>query len=133
MFTIKVTNKKTGQIQESDFPTMDECNAWVKKCSDSDSWGKAGEYDVIIIPSVIVIPSVSPRQIRMALLAGGVTEAMVDSVINGFPSPSKEEAMIAWKYSGSYERSIPIIASIGTALGLSSDQLDTLWLSAGTL
>jgi hypothetical protein len=91
------------------------------------------EYTWEIVEFKPAIAPVSPRQIRLALLSIGVTEEMIDGAIAQMPSPDKEAAMIAWKYSGYYERSIPIIESMGVALGLTSEQLDALWLGAATL
>ena len=79
------------------------------------------------------VADISPRQIRLALLSLGTTEAMVDAAIAGLESPVKEQAMIAWKYSTTFVRRVPIIEAIGTLLGLSSDQLDQIWALAGGL
>jgi len=72
-------------------------------------------------------PPISPRQIRLALLSVGITEVMVDSAIATLPSPDKEAAMIAWKYSTQFERFIPAVEQIGLMLNFDGVGLNTLW------
>ena len=79
------------------------------------------------------ISPISPRQIRLALLASGITEASIDGVIAALESPLKEQAMIAWKHSISFQRHVPIIAAIGKLLGLNAEQLDVLWIAGKVL
>ncbi len=93
----------------------------------------AAEYEIEITDYIEPIADISPRQIRLALLASGITELAVDSVIDGLSSPSKEQAMIAWKFSTTFQRNVPIIESLGAVLGLSPEQLDDLWKLGITL
>ena len=81
----------------------------------------------------IDIADVTPRQIRLALLSKGVTEIMIDNVINSLSSPTKEAAMIAWKYSTAFQRNNPLIPAIAALLNFNSTQLDDLWILASTL
>lgn len=82
------------------------------------------------VAPIAAIPPVSPRQIRLALLSLGLAESVVDTAINNLESPIKEQAMIAWKYSTTFQRNVPIIETIGTLLNLTSEQLDQLWIAA---
>ena len=91
---------------------------------------KVAEYAVA---HTIKIPDVTPRQVRMALLAVGVTEAMIDGVINTLPSPTKEAAMIAWKYSTAFQRNNALIPIVAQMLNYTSADLDNLWITASTL
>jgi hypothetical protein len=91
------------------------------------------EYTIEQSEYIAPIASISPRQIRLALLALGITETMVDAAIATMPSPQKEEATIAWKYSTSFEREVPAVALIGTMLGYDSIGLDQLWIAAVAL
>jgi len=79
------------------------------------------------------IPDVTPRQIRLALLGVGITEAMIDNIINSLSSPTKEAAMIAWKYSTAFQRNNALVPIVAQMLQYNSQQLDQLWLTAGTL
>lgn len=127
MFTLKIT-KADGSIEQSDFPTEQECLDWRNHL---DAIGYVYESSEVITVTTI-LADISPRQIRLALLSLGLTESLVDTAINNFDSPAKEQAMIAWKYSTSFQRTVPTVEAIGSVLGLSSEQLDSLWvLGAG--
>lgn len=75
---------------------------------------------------------VTMRQARLALLSVGILSE-VNSAINSMPSPQKEEAQIEWEYSNSLLRTNPLVLALGPALGMSSDQLDQLFVLASTL
>lgn len=122
MFTLKIT-KADGSIEQSDFPTEQECLDWRNHL---DAIGYVYESSEVITVTTI-LADISPRQIRLALLSLGLTESLVDTAINNFDSPVKEQAMIAWKYSTSFQRTVPTVAAIGALLNLSSEQLDALW------
>lgn len=81
----------------------------------------------------VKIADVTPRQIRMALLEVGITETMIDNIINSLSSPTKEAAMIAWKYSTAFQRNNALIPIVAQMLNYNSTQLDNLWIHAGTL
>jgi hypothetical protein len=119
--------------EESDFQTLLEAQAHFDSLELSGYFGSIGEYTYSIIEVIPVKEDVSPRQLRLALLSAGITEAMIDGAIALLESPTKEQAQIAWKYSLSYKRSESAVAVIGTLAGLTSDQLDGLWDLARTL
>lgn len=73
----------------------------------------------------------SARQLRLGLLANGFTTAQVAAVIDGMPDGAdKEKAKIEWEYATQFNRTHPLIASVGVALGLSAEQIDTMWNEA---
>lgn len=69
----------------------------------------------------------TPRQIRLGLLAGGITEAMVDAAL------TDPHAIIEWKYASQYKRDHPLVAGLGAAFGLSEAQIDGMWQAAQQL
>lgn len=79
------------------------------------------------------IPSVTPRQIRQALVLSGVSLDLIESALNSLPEPTRSLAKAEWEYSNEFERSRPLVANVGLMLGWTSDQLDNLWLFAGSL
>lgn len=79
------------------------------------------------------IPDVTPRQIRQALILSGITLQQIDDALATLPEPTKSLAMVEWEHSISFQRSRPLVASVGQMLGWTSEQLDNLWLYAGTL
>lgn len=86
-----------------------------------------------IVPVIAPLADLSPRQIALALLSIGITEAQVIAAINQLPSPLKEQGIIAWNRSNYFVRTEPAVAMIGTLAGLTSDQLDDIWKVGVTL
>ncbi len=73
-------------------------------------------------------PELTRRQIRLALLALGVTATMVDAVISQIPDAGQREAaMIYWQDTDKYSRKHPLVVQIAAALSISESQLDTSW------
>ena len=81
----------------------------------------------------VVIPDVSPRQIRTALILSGVSLTDIDTALNSLSEPMKSIAKIEWEYSVSFQRDRDLVNSVGQMLGWTSDQLDALWHLAGSL
>jgi hypothetical protein len=79
------------------------------------------------------IASVSPRQIRLALVSSGIPLDTIESFINSLEEPTKTMARIAWEYSTAFERYNELVEQLGAAMGLTSTQLDDLWRMAGSL
>jgi hypothetical protein len=81
----------------------------------------------------VVIEDVTPRQIRQALILSGVSMASIDAALATLPEPNKSLAQAEWEYSNMFERSRPLVTSVGQMLGWTSAQLDALWIFAKTL
>ena len=82
---------------------------------------------------LLVPQSVTPRQIRLALLRIGLTEAMIDGAIATLPSPNKEVASITWKVSTEFHRDNPMVPLLAQMLNKSPAELDQLWILASSL
>lgn len=80
-----------------------------------------------------VIRDVTARQIRQALIAYGVSMTSIETALDSLPEPQKSLAHIEWEYSNMFQRNRPLTLQVAMMLGWTSDQLDTLWLYAGTL
>lgn len=76
--------------------------------------------------------AVTMRQARLALLGAGML-AQIDTAINALPSPQKEAAKIEWEYSQEVQRHNGFVSVLAPALGLTSAQLDALFLQASQL
>lgn len=84
-------------------------------------------------PPVIIIPQeITMRQARLALLDIGLL-ANVQTAINTLPEPDKTKAQIEWEYSNALQRDNLFVTTLGTALGLSSDDIDNLFITASRL
>lgn len=90
-----------------------------------------GEW-VAPLPIVYIPQEVTMRQARLALLENGLL-ANVQPAINSLPEPDKTKAEIEWDYSNALQRGNPFVATLGAALGLTSEDLDNLFIQASTL
>jgi hypothetical protein len=76
-------------------------------------------------------PPLTPVQVRIALRQAGITSAMVDAVIAAISDPVERDiAATYWEYATQIHRDHPLIASFATGLGLTSEQVDTMWQAA---
>lgn len=77
--------------------------------------------------------TVTRRQARQALLLQGKL-SLVQPAIDAIPDATQRAlAQIEWDDSQDFERHRPLLISIGTAIGLSPDDLDTMFILAATL
>lgn len=95
-----------------------------------DSIVLAHDPEVVVAP---LIPDVTPRQIRQALFIRGITEQMIDEALMTLSEPDKTLATIEWKHSTSFQRNHPLVSTVGIILGWTEEQLNDLWILAGTL
>jgi len=80
---------------------------------------------------VKVPDAVTPRQLRLALIDAGITLQQVETAINSIEGDVvKEKALVEWEYAIKFERANQLTVSIGTAVGLTSNQIDQLFISA---
>ena len=98
----------------------------------ASGWSYAGGD--VVAPSVTVpVPAeVTMRQARLALLAAGLLDD-VEAAIAGMDEPAKTAAQIEWEYSNALERDNTLVAILGPALGLSTNQVDDLFRAAAQL
>lgn len=76
-------------------------------------------------------PVLSAVQVRLALLSAGITFAHVDAVIDSLPAGvERDTARTYWEYSVELHREHPLIAQFAAALGLTDEQVDTMWRGA---
>jgi len=83
---------------------------------------EAFDFEMPAVPQ-----SVTPYQARRALNAAGLREA-AEGAIAAAPRDVRD----AWEYALVIERSSPFIGEIGNALALSEQQIDALFVSAGS-
>lgn len=75
---------------------------------------------------------ITARQLRLWLAGAGIL-GEVEGLIAGLPEPQRTMAGIEWEFSISYERNHPLVIQLGTALGMTSQDLDTAWVNASKL
>lgn len=76
--------------------------------------------------------SITMRQARLALLGAGML-AGVGAAIDSLPEPLKSAAQIEWEYSNEVQRHNGFVEQLAPALGLTTAQLDALFIAAAKL
>lgn len=85
------------------------------------------------VEEVVPLPSsVSMRQARLALLAAGLLDA-VESTIAAMTGEAGQAARIEWEYATTVERNSEWVANLASALGITNEQLDALFMNASEL
>ena len=73
------------------------------------------------------------RQARHALLNAGLLDA-VDATISAIPDETeRRQAQIDWEYATEVRKDWPWVQTLSTALGLTEEQLDQLFIQASGL
>ena len=71
------------------------------------------------------------RQLRLGLVDGGIMPSQVADTIAALPAgPDKEKAKIEWEYATSFNRTHPLLLTVGAAFGLTDTQIDAMWEAA---
>ena len=79
------------------------------------------------------IKSVTPRQMRIALVSSGISIETIEGMIDALEEPDKSVTKITWEYSTSFEIDNPVLNGMAPLLGLTSTDVDNLFLLASTL
>lgn len=81
-----------------------------------------------VAPPPVVPQSVTPRQVRLVLLAQGLLTS-VEAMI----AQQDEATRIAWQYASEFRRDDPLLLSLAASLNLTEQQLDDFFIAANTL
>ena len=74
------------------------------------------------------------RQLRLGLLNANISPSQVTATIAGMPAgPDKEKAQIEWEYATTFNRTHPLIATVGAALNLTDVEIDAMWTTSASL
>lgn len=72
--------------------------------------------------------SVTMRQARLALHRSGLFETIVAAV-----NAAGEEVKIEWEYASEVQRNSSLVSTLSSAIGIPDEQLDNLFVLAGSL
>lgn len=86
-----------------------------------------------VAPTTLVPQIVTPRQIRLGLIAIGKPLQSVTDAIAMLPSPYREMAEVEWEYATEIERSNELVNMVAAADGMSSEEVNALFELAATL
>lgn len=77
------------------------------------------------------MPPISKRQLRLTLVRNGISLDSVAQAIAGIEGEQdRVETQIEWEDATEFERLHPRILMIADALGLTAEQIDTMWQEA---
>jgi hypothetical protein len=94
---------------------------------------RMGDYVIADGQALLPAPTVvSLRQARLALFNAGLLDA-IDTAIAGLTGEAAIIAQIEWDTSTEIRREHALVQQIATALELSSEQLDALFVAASAL
>jgi hypothetical protein len=79
----------------------------------------------VIETQLFVPPSVTPRQMRLALLAYGLLDT-----VEAFVAQQTRDVQISWDAATMYYRADPMVVGMGHLLGLTPEDLDNLFIMA---
>jgi hypothetical protein len=103
----------------------------------SESWSIV---DGVAVQSVeteaipVIIPDLTPRQIRLVMLSLGLTDDDIETLINNIEDvQQRAAALIEWRYASAYKRHHPLIDALAPQLGLTNEQLDQLFIQGSEL
>lgn len=101
-----------------------------------DLWerGLAGEFGLIetYIEHKIVPNQITPLQAKTVLLNHNLLDT-VSTYIENLNGVDGKKTQLAWEFASSFDRDHPLITTIGSALNLTSEQIDDLFIEASKL
>lgn len=103
-----------------------------------DSWARQADLAVAPPPPpppgvINGVPQVvTKRQGRQALALAGKLDD-VQNAINALPEPQRTLMQIEWDDSTEFHRQRPSLIQLGTAIGLTSEDIDNLFIQAASL
>jgi hypothetical protein len=120
----------TGTILLQD--DSDGKGEYIKEWTNGNPEPTQAQLDAVITLVIIPPTILSMRQARLALFQQGLL-ANVQTAIDGLAEPQKTVTQISWDYAQTVKRDDDLVVQLSTALGLTQEQLDTLFTEAATL
>ncbi|WKT94549.1 hypothetical protein QYR01_10620 [Brucella anthropi] len=75
-----------------------------------------------------LMPVITKRQLRLALVRHGISLAQVEAAIAAMPDGlPKQEAEIEWSDASEFRRLHPTLLLVAQALNLTNEQVDAMW------
>ena len=119
-------------VRDFNIADMSTTNATLHENVTAPANWKGGKYTFDGVDWIVVIPDIVPgevsmRQARLALLESGHLAAIDAAMVS-----ADEASQITWSYASTVERGSALVATMAAVLGLSDDDVDTLFKLAVT-
>lgn len=133
-YVLTVTDADDGSGTSYTIPFTYHADDGAEMSNQLVAWLSAHEGAIVIAPysAPVVYPDLLPYQFRAMLSISGNTDKL-NNYIAGLVSPAKDIAQAKLDYSLSFQRDNDLVLQAQTALGLTDDQLNTLWLQAAAI
>ncbi|MHA3884556.1 hypothetical protein [Stutzerimonas degradans] len=97
-------------------------------------WGKleTAEQKAAAARAALIPQSVTMRQARLAMLNAGILDD-VEAMIATMPGDDGAAARIDWEFARDVRRDWPLVEALGSRLGMSNEQIDDLFIYAGSI
>lgn len=104
------------------------------------SWVVLPAYPQPPEPAPVIPSSITPRQARLALVMQPATDGtsahlldQAEAFLAALPEPDRTVAQISWEYATAIQRTDPLIAQVKSALAMTDDQVDAMFVEAAAL
>ena len=78
--------------------------------------------------------SVTPRQIRLALIDRGIMPSQITQMLNAIEDETiREKSLAEWEFASSVKRTHPLIAQLATTLEFGDEDVDDIFREAAAL
>jgi hypothetical protein len=120
----------THDNQMIEFATMEEAESYLQNNSITSEIETVEE---VVQAQAAVPQTVTPRQIRIALVMSGISLSTIEAMIDSLPEPDRSITKITWEYSVEFQRNNPLLNAIAPIFGFTQQQIDELFQLASTL
>lgn len=86
------------------------------------------EYNKSLVPEVV-----TKLQLKLQLTLSGFDLTLIDNAISQLPEPQRSLTSISWNDATIFERSNPLLINLATQLGLTSLDLDNIFINASNI
>jgi hypothetical protein len=120
----------THDNQMIEFATREEAESYLQNNSITSEIETVEE---VVQAQAAVPQTVTPRQIRIALVMSGISISTIEAMIDSLPEPDRSITRITWEYSVEFQRNNPLLNAIAPIFGFTQQQIDELFQLASTL
>jgi hypothetical protein len=135
-FSIRDDGNGPFLVEMQDPPTQEEVDAVPAEQLDIAQATKNGVPDISDrqFAQQLKVSGLITQAEALAFVGTGTLPAALQAIVDGIQDQTaKEAAQILIAGATVFKRNHPLVAAIGQAYGMTSDQLDTLWVAASKL
>jgi hypothetical protein len=106
-----------------------EANGWtVLSSEDYEAYLSKHQAEFDAWRGISQVPRIiTARQIRLAMVGGGISLDQISAMLEQLDEPMRSIATISWEYASEFYRDDPLLVAMAPMLGLSDEQIDTLF------